>query len=581
MASVDYDSSDALKLVNSAAEQARGVQDVRNAICERMDMLYHGVPQNIRRDPRRYNHFMPKPFTAVETLVPRYIRANHGKRPYLPIEAKNKDEYGYLAELQAELFDHYLDKAGFLGKRILQTKIAVVQGTAFMNTLPYFEEVEERYVDWSRGEPIVVTRRAKRFRLRVEVWAPWEVLIAPYAVGLEEKGQCRYAIKLGLTSRRRLKNMYKANPNNYPGIDEEGLFKRKTGASTELTKHFGLGMLRRMGLPDPNSDDDLECYLRYESEDRYIDVLGGDLLIRNIESNPMPHKLINLSRQIHTVKPHTQDCFWGYGALKPMETMFNLRNDMINSALDAAQAQTQFRIYHDADQDENQFTTIPNALIKIKRKEGSALTDHFYESKGGSLDKDFYMLPDIVDKETERGLGVFDVTFGDAPSRHSTATQDVLRNQNGDMRLEGSVLQDEVFLKDLTTKTVDIIGSNITIADAIEVLGVEKAMGMYLPTEGGMELASHPKRIPGGFDIALKGKDRVGEDLIKESVARETAETIMRFPTTKMDEFQKIYMERAGYTKKEIERTVRSEAEMMQMQSGMQREEERIMGAVA
>ena len=580
MAFVDYDSSDALKLVNHAAEMARSVQDKRNEICTRMDMLYHGVPKTIRRDPRRYNHFMPKPFTSVETLVPRYIRANHGTRPFIPIEAKNKDEFGYLADLHSELYDHYLDKAGFLEARILQTKIAVVQGTAFMNTLPDFEDVEERYVDWSSGQPVVTTRNAKRFRLLVETWAPWEVLFHPRATGLARKGQCKYAIKIGLTSRRALKKLYEANPDNYPGIDVEALYRRQSGASTELTKHYGLRMLRGLGLPEPMTDEDDEVYLRYESEERYIDILGGDVLIRNIEHNPMPHGLINLSKQIHTIKPHTQDCFWGYGALKPVEAMFNLRNDMINNALDAAAAQTQFRIYHDADQDPNQFTTIPNARIKIKRKEGSALTDHFYESKGGSLDKEFYTLPNIIDKETERAQGVYDVTAGDAPSRSSTATQDMLRDKNGDIRLEMGVVHDEIFLRDMMGKTVDIVGSNITIADVAEVLGVEKAMQMYQQTPNGMELASHPKKIPGGFDYALKGKDKIGQEFIKQQVAKETAQTIMGFPTTIPDEFEKVYMERAGYTKDEIARCVRSEEDMMKIRMGMQgQEREMIEGA--
>lgn len=572
MAYLDFDSKDALTLVNHATEQAREVQGPRNDVYTRMDMLYHGVPQSIRRDPRRYNHFMPKPFTAVETLVPKYIRANHGVRPYMPIRAKN-EEYQDIADLQEEMYDHYLEKAGFISKMILTTKIAVVQGTSFMNGLPSFEQVKERFVDWGSGEPIVRSREALRFRLILEEWAPWDLLIDPRATGLEQKDQCRYAIKIALTSRRRIKKLYEANPGSYPGIDEEALYRRRSGDSTEMTKHYGIQMLTNLGLPTPKYDDDMEVILRYESEDRYIDVLGGNVLLRSTTSNPMPHGLINLSKQRHTVKPHTQDSFWGYGALKPVETLFYLRNDLINNALDAAQAQTNFRIYYDDAQDEKQFTTLPNAMIGIKRQEGRPISDHFQESRGGSLDKDFYLLPDMVDRETELGVGVFDITTGQVPNRQATATRDVIRVEAGDIRLEMGVLEDELFLKDLLGKTSDIIGESVTIADVVEVLGIEKAMQMYLPTQEGRDLMSHPNRLPGGFDLELKGRARVAQEQVDRQVAQDSVDTIMGFPTTRQSDFQEIYMKRLGYTKEERERTIRTEGEMIEIQQRMAAEE--------
>jgi len=43
---------------------------------------------------------------------------------------------------------------------------------------------------------------------------------------------------------------------------------------------------------------------------------------------------------------------------------------------------------------------------------------------------------------------------------------------------------------------------------------------------------------------------------------------------TRQDEFQRIYMKRLGYSRREIERTVRSEQELMQIQQAMQLEEQ-------
>jgi hypothetical protein len=564
MAYLDYDSKDAVTLVERAGTMAKEVQEVRNRICLRMDMLYNGVPPKITRSPRRFNHFMPKPFQTVENLVPRYIRALHGTRPYLPIEAKNKEQFGYLADLQSEIYDHYLDKAGFLPKRVLQNKITVVQGIGYMSAEPYLEDVEEPWFDPQSG--MVFTKKVKRLRAKLRVWAPWEILAHPRAIGLEEKGMCKFAIKLRLVSRREIKQMYEENKAAFPNCDEEKLYRRGTGASQEKADHWGLQMLRYVGLPVPETDEDDDIYISYESEDRYIDILGGDVLMRDTTSNPMPHGLINLSREIHTVKPHTQDQFCGYGALKPAEELFYLRNDQLNCALDAAAAQTQFRIYYDHKQQADRFTTLPNAMIQIERESGSRITDHFFESKGGALDPDFYRQPEYTDRETDRTTGVNDTMTGDMPDRQTTATRDMIRKEAGSVRLEMGVIESEVFLNDFTHKFIEVMGASMTIADAVEILGPQKAMQMYLPTEAGPELAVQPKRIPGGTNFNFKGRDKLGEEAIKQEMVRATAETIMGFPTTRPDEYQRIFMDREGYTKDEIDRTVMPREEMIMEQ---------------
>lgn len=568
MAYIDYDSKNAVALVRRASDLAKEVQETRNRICLRMDMLYNGVAPKITRSPRRFNHFMPKPYQTIENLVPRYISAMHGTRPYLPIEAKNKEQFAYLADLQSEVYDWLLQKANFLAKRVLQNKISVVQGIGYMSAEPYFADVEERYFD-PRSQQIV-TKQVKRLRSRLRVWAPWEILHHPRAIGLEEKGMCKFAIKIRLASRREIIAMYEENPAGFPGCDTDKLYRRQHGASQEKSEHAGLSMLRYVGLPVPETDEDDDIYISYESEDRYIDILGGDVVIRDTTSNPMPHGLINLSREIHTVKPHTQDQMVGYGALKPAEALFYLRNDQVNTALDAAAAQTQFRVYHDHKQVADRFTTLPNAQIQIERDDGRPITDHFFESKGGSLDRDFYRQPEYTDRETDRTTGVNDTMTGDQPDKKTTATRDMMRREAGNVRLEMGVVESETFLNDFTYKFVEVIGSSLTIADVVEILGPQKAMQMYLPTQAGPELTVIPRRIPGGAAVNFKGRDKLGEEVLKQEMVRATAETIMGFPTTRPDEYEKIFMEREGYSKDEIERTVMSQDEMIMRQMRMQ-----------
>lgn len=570
---LDFD-GEPLGLVFDAAKQARDVQVTRNKICTRMDKLYHGVLDMTKRDPRRANVFLPKPFQVVETIVPRHIKANHGIRPFIPIEARRKDEFGYIADLQASLIDDYLEKSQFLAKRILQTKIAVVQGVAFMDAVPDYDMVSDPFAVYDETGQLVqvISRMVPRFRLKLQVWAPWEVLVDPRAAGLEEKGQCRYIVKIQLTSRRALKKMYERNPDGFPGLDEAALYNRRSGASTELSGHVGLQMLRELGLPEPQSDEDTEVLLRYESEERYIDVLGGDVVIRDIP-NPYKHGQINLSRLIHTQRPSTQDQFWGMGALKPAEVMFHIRNDLMNNMLDNAHAQNQYRIYYDILQDPKNFTTSPGALIGIDRKSGEKISDYFYESPGQPLNRDFYMLPEVIDNETDRTTGVYDMTRGETPEKTTTATQDVLRRDAGDVRLETGVLQDEIFLADFAHKVIETVAQYVGIQDVIEILGQEKAMRMYMPTSTGPMLMTNPAEIPGSFNLKFKGSDRVGEEVLKQQMAQETVETLLTFPTTRPDELQKIYMERTKYTKDEMDRVVRPMQEVIQEQMMMQEQE--------
>jgi len=216
--------------------------------------LYHGYIDMTSRDPDMPNTFIPKIRNIVETKVPRYIRAAHSVRPYIPFDAI-RSEYKSLAKDQEQMLDFLLDRAGFIHKRILGKKVSCLYGTAFMEGIPYFENVLQKQTQMDQfGIPRTVQSVLPRLRLKLRVFAPWEILPDPYATGLETPEQCRYLIKIDVVSRRQILEL--AAKGAYPGlmgptsdiktIEDFDEFMRSNDDSVERGKPWGfhLGDIR-------------------------------------------------------------------------------------------------------------------------------------------------------------------------------------------------------------------------------------------------------------------------------------------------------------------------------------------------
>ncbi len=515
MAKLDFD-GDPKKLVRTAVEDCKEFQQTRNYQYERNDQLYHGFVDMTYRDPDRSNVFIPKTFSAVETIVPRHIQALHSVRPYMPFDALRK-EFAEVAKSQVDLLDEYLYRAGFISKRILQTKISIIHGTSFMEALPYYADVVEKQFDEQQQQ--VIEQTVKHFRLRLKVYAPWEVYVDPSATGLEEKDQCRYVIKIDLVSRRQIVEMVKAGA--YEGLDIEALYASDSTSSTEKQDHWGLQMLQNMGLKRPEDDDDMGILLRYESPDRYIELWNFDHVLRSVD-NPFNHGQINLSRLVHTIAPHTQNAFWGIGVVKPTEVLQHMLNDTWNMTIDNHNLLSQGVIkYRDGIVNPDAIVMTPGNRIAVSQSWQGPLDDAMKTEMGGELPSSHYIIPEATERQMDMTNGVFDMIRGETPEKEGTAAEAGMRREAGEIRLSLDVRLAEVFEADLGGKCLSHVDQFTNLDDRTEILGEERAIEMF---------TANPADLAGGFNFKFAGADKIANLLIQQRNMRELTPQVLSVP---------------------------------------------------
>lgn len=516
---LDFDATGpegALDLVKDAWQQSSAVQQTRNNQYQRDYELYEGYIPPRFRDPDRANVFIPKIRSIVETLVPREMKALFGTRPYMPIETKRK-EYQSTARIQTQMLDEYMNMAGFFEKSVVGSKMKTLSGTSFVEVLPFHEMVTEKQVvpELIFGQPTggfnIVEVEVPRLRLKTTYYAPWDIYVDPYATGLEEKGTCRYAIKVHLTSKREIKAL--AEQGAYPDFDIEKLDKLSGNfgsafSGSEQGKLWGLQMLANIGLNMQHMDEDMVVLLRYESDERYIDTLDGEHVLRDIE-NPFKHKRINLSRWVHNFDPHSQNQFWGMGEAKPNEILQAMYNDLMNMTLNNHQMLNQMMIYYRKGtiSDVNALVRVAGNRVEVNATPDRPLRDSIHESPGQNLPSDHYRLTGMVEQFMDQTSGVFQPTRGEPSEGDQTATEAALLKETGDTRHELNIRQGETFLGDVAEKCLFHIEQYATPDDIVEVVGLEGAIGM---------LTLNPADLPGGFNFSFKGSSRVSNQLIKQ-----------------------------------------------------------------
>lgn len=514
---LDFDGKP-LELVESAFKTSQNYQQARNRQYSNNNKLYHGMMDVI--DPDRANIFIPMIHNIVEVKAPRYVRAAHGVRPYIPFEATRPD-FREVARLQARFLDELLHKAQFLNRRILALKSVILHGTAFMESVPYFELVTEKVlVPDMFGRPQMQQRQVPRLRFRLKVFAPWEVYVDPFATGLESADECRWVVKQELASRRAILRL--AQKGGYPGLDIEKLANEDENLMGRHD-HWGSQMLGDLGLSLPKTDGDVGVLLRYESPERYIELWNGHTILRDIP-NPYAHKQINLSRMVHGMNPHTQDAFWGIGDAKMNEVLQMMLNDTWNMTFDSHFMMNQPMIYY------RQGKVDPNALVRTSgnrvaidsTSDERPITHDFYESSGNPLPRDHYDIPFTIEKMIEKTSGASDMIQGIDSSRESTASEAAMRKEAGELRLELAVRQDEVFLSDFGRKCLSHIDQFATFDDFVEVLGPQDAQLLY---------TANPADLPGGYNFTFKGADKIANQVVAQRNLQAIAPHILQLPT--------------------------------------------------
>ncbi len=521
---VDFDGN-ALKLVQDAYDLAKDGQSTRNSQYLKDYKLYSGYPDPIDRDPDAPQVFIPKIFSNVEIKAARDTKLLFGTRPYIPFEARRK-EFRLVSQVQTEVLDELLDRGGFFDRGLIATKLKNLYGTSFLECIPYFETITQKQLvpEMVFGRPTggvqMVESQVPRLRFRLTAFAPWEIYVDPAATGLEEMGACRFVIKIQVVSRRGIIKLAQAG--GYPNIDVEKLMKNPGQVSSQGDKNWGKVMLNEIGLSSTMEDEDLGILMRYESEERYIDVWNGNIELRAID-NPYNHKLINLSRFPHVYDAHNQNKFWGIGEAKPNEILQHMLNDLMNMTLRNHEQMNQGMIYYREDAvDPNALVRTAGNRIAVDASNDRPISDSIFESPGNPLPRDHYALPEMIERTMDLTAGVFDIQRGESAQKQTTATESALRKESGDARHEVNIrVGEHVFLKDIGKKSLSHIDQFGTMDDIVEIVGAERAMQM---------IWANPSDLPGGYNFTFKGSDRVTNVLIKQRNWRELLPILLQIP---------------------------------------------------
>ena len=537
---IDFD-GEPLKLFRAAFEASEDHQDVRDAQCERDYQNYHAFLDMALRNPDRSNVTIPKIRSIVNTKAPGQIRAAIGSRPYIPFTAKREDFKEY-SESQSKVLDHQLELGGFFSRFTLAGMINILYGTAFMEALPYFKTEFKRIpipiMAQTPFGPRIVDYEVqsipiKMLRLKLRTWAQWEIKVDPIGLGIEEADDCRYVIKIQVVSRRQIKKM--ARDGAYPGLDLDKL--DDVGSGQDLTENKGLQILQNMGIPAPSDDSDIGVLYRYESSERYIDIWDDRIVLRDIPNpfDPMEggHGLINLSKMMHDVDPHTQAQFFGNGEGKPNEILQALLNDLYNIAIDNHNFANQGMTYFAKGRGvvEEQLVRTVGNKVGFDLQPGQRIGDVIQDFSGQPLPADHYILMQRTEDNMDLTAQSQNVMRGEESPGDRTLGEISMLKQAGDASQELNIRTIESFMADFGRKCLSHLDQFGRMRDREEVLGYEEAAGLIL---------MNPRDLPGGYDFTFKGSDQVINQLVRQQNLQTLDARISQSPYLKEREWLEI-----------------------------------------
>ena len=504
---LDFD-GDALTLVQNAFAQSRDHQQVRNDQYKRDYRVINNIIDMSLRDPDRANIFIPKIWSIIRTKHPRDVKAFAGSKPYIPFSSK-RQEFKDAINVWEDYVDDLLEEANHYTNMSMLVLLKMVYGTAFFEATPFYEQVKEPVITQGQFGLEFGSKDTFRLRLKEKVFAPWEVFVDPYATNLEEKGGCRYVIKTQLASKRDILKL--AQKGGYPGLDIEAFAEDvlDSGDGEIDTNHEGYNILTQIGLSKPQMDQDIGVLLRYESDDRYIDVWNNRVLLRDIP-NPYAHGMINLSRMVHDQDAHTQDQFWGIGEVKPNEILQDMLNDLHNQAFDHYNLTIQPITYYDKNvvDSANQLVRTMGNKIGLDLENGQNIQSAILESFGNEMPGSHFNMIQMTEDRMDLTSGQFEAGRGEAATGEQTATEILKLDERQSSRQEQNIrLGESMFLTSFGKKLIDMVTMSARPDDLIESVGAQRAIQAFF---------INPTDLPGGYNFTFKGSARVTALAIKQ-----------------------------------------------------------------
>ena len=196
--------------------------------------------------------------------------------------------------------------------------------------------------------------------------------------------------------------------------------------------------------------------------------------------------------------------------------------------------------------------------IPVQTEVNRKLTDDIMISSGQGLPPDHYRLVDMVERNVDLVAGSFEGQRGESTGGADTATEVLTLDQNSQSRTELIIQNGEmVFLKDLGEKASSIVEQFASFQDYEELVGPEKAIMIY---------SANPADLPGGFNFAFKGSDRVQNMLVRQRNLKELVPIITQYPNAKIGGILNKLLQAYDYDKYEIDDMIWTDEEMAMIQ---------------
>lgn len=562
---LDFDATKTDKVKNffrTFWEHSWEVQRAKNDEFDRIYKMYKLYQDPTGRDPNRSNIVIPKLYGIVETIMPEYVEAILGLRPYIPVELYGQDTSD-VARAQTDLLDSFLHDSNFYWEMVKHIKMAVLYGTAFLEATPTStrHRIKRKVPILSQDYygnvvPIGIQEEVRdiiEFGLQIRAYAPWEIYRDSNANTIDaSRGVIKWR---GRVSKRQIKEMVARSPESWPKFDPD---KLDFDMSEVIHDEWGLKMARDIGVPIAKEDDDLGIWLSYESGDRYIDMWNFSSIIRDIP-NPYFHGKINLTRTINTDDPNPDNSWFGIGEGRPVEPLCYALNTNYRQMFDNHNMLGHGVLFYDSEaMNVDQLVMIAGNRIPVDLGAGKTIQDHVYERPTPVMSPDFYRVPGVIDGLIDETSGISDMIRGEAPEQQTTAREAMLRASRSGQRLKLKIrVGENLGLKDFAEKVVSIIDQFASFDDVVRKLGAERAI--MLPS-------INPAEVEGGYEFAFKGANRMLETQQKRQDAKDIYQLAAGNFSIRQDWLANFLLETHEISEKERRKAVVPDIQAMQLQ---------------
>lgn len=552
-------------LVRHFFEASRDAHRYKREEFQRIYDMYRQYQDLTNRDQYRSNFFMPFMYWMIESMAPVEIDALLGVRPYIPIEA-NQRQFSDISDAQTLLLDTMLEGSNFYLEMLKTIKLSIAYGMSAIEARPVFNTVtrtvqEPILMHNIDGTAQVVGQRPKTITKRLLDFAftgfmPWNIYPDPNAKNLDD---ARALIKFrGLISKRQVKALVEKHPKGFPDFD---LDKLKPAMDQLREENWSRKMAQDIGVTMPEDDDDLGVWLSYESPERLIDTWNFGVVMRDID-NEFNHKTFNLSRVINMVDINDFSEWFGIGEGKALEMIQLALNKSWNQTFDNHEALQHGVVAYDEEMvDVEELSFVGGNRIAVNKQPGQSFEEAFWERPQQQLPSDHYLIPNTIERMGENTSGFHRPSRGETDVKTKTAREAILTKAGDDIRMKLKiVLMEKMGLGDLAEKLISHVEQFATVSDIVERIGVEQAM--TLPSV-------NPALLEGGFTFAMKGSDRTAESQIKRQDAKDLYQLMVGRPTIRQDWLSKFVLNRYEVPEQDQRKAILPDEQMFRIMAIM------------